>query len=637
MRLFKRFADAISLCVATVLIGSLFALGASTIPVNAQSYSFSVPELKMQAYVQVDGSVRIVYDITFENLGSPIDIVDIGLPHRDYNIGNMSASIDGVALSDIRTSEYIDIGVEIHLGNQAIPAGSRGTLHFEATMPDMVYQDTTNRDHASLRITPTWFDSNSVQGTGTIAVAIHLPPGIEPDEVLYQQEPFTAKALFEDQTVVVWEWTDRRATEAHIVGVSFPQRGMTNVIRMTFLDLVKAWLEDNPGTVFLLGAVAMTLAAILFFRFSGGTGCTVFAILGGGLLLLFINSPITILLAIPVLLAMVIVNETKLRKKKPNTYLPPIAQVEGGGIKRGLTAPEAAVLLELPLNKILTLTVFGLLEKGLVELVKDDPLAVTVSSPFKTWDNAEFRRSSKLRHKHRSDAARAAGTVIHGYEDDFLDQLERNPKKSVADIDFTKAVERLITSSATKMKGFDLSDTKEYYARVITRAMAQAQTIGEVEEREKYLDKYLPWVMMDESYPTVLTTGGYQYWPMWARPAVGRPIMSGSGPSQSAPRSGSGRSLPGRTSAGDVAGSFAGWAENTMGGLAGAILPSSMNLPSAKGGFVNLSGVDKVTGDVFQALSKASSSGKSGGGGGGGCACACAGCACACACAGGGR
>ena len=74
-----------------------------------------------------------------------------------------------------------------------------------------------------------------------------------------------------------------------------------------------------------------------------------------------------------------------------------------------------------------------------------------------------------------------------------------------------------------------------------------------------------------------------------------------------------------------------------MGGMAAAIMPGSMNIPGAKGGFVDLSGADKVTGDIFSALAKASSSGSSGSGGGGSCACACAGCACACACAGGGR
>ncbi|NLF07801.1 MAG: hypothetical protein GX594_07445, partial [Pirellulaceae bacterium] len=90
----------------------------------------------------------------------------------------------------------------------------------------------------------------------------------------------------------------------------------------------------------------------------------------------------------------------------------------------------------------------------------------------------------------------------------------------------------------------------------------------------------------------------------------------------------------GTTSFGDVAASFTGWAENTMGGMASAISPGSLSLSDKSGGFLNLSGVDHVAGEFFSALGKSSGGG---GGGGGGCACACAGCACACACAGGGR
>ena len=36
------------------------------------------------------------------------------------------------------------------------------------------------------------------------------------------------------------------------------------------------------------------------------------------------------------------------------------------------------------------------------------------------------------------------GTVIHGYEHYFLDQLERKPGKAVNDIDFSKPMEHLI-------------------------------------------------------------------------------------------------------------------------------------------------------------------------------------------------
>jgi hypothetical protein len=613
-------------------------VGAPLAPALAQTYNFGVPELRLQAYVQPDASARLVYDITFQNYGSPIDIVDIGLPHEDYDIDTMTASIDGVPLNDIRTSEYIDIGVEIHLGNQAIPNGQRGTLHFEATMPDMVYEDTTDRSNASFQITPTWFDKEAVRGQSTIRVAVHLPEGVEPDEAKYQNEPFTVKAIFEDHTVVAWEWENVPATQPYLVGVSFPQDVMTRVIKMSFIDLVTKWLEDNPQARFFLGLAGFALFAFLFFRFSGGTGLSVFAVLAGGLIFLFVVSILSPLLVIPALIVLIILNETTLKNRKKG-YLPPIAQTEGGGIKRGLTAPEAAVLLEMPLNKILTLVLFGLLEKNVVELVKQDPLTVRVAEPFRTWDNADYRESLKERRKARRRAAQDQGTAIHNYEDAFLDQLERNPDKPVNQINFTEPVERLIKATAEKMKAFDLSDTKDYYRRVIDRAMKQAETIGEVEQQEQYLDKYLPWVMMNDNYPTVLNRGGYHYWPTWARPVRRRTIGSGGGRSGagSRGRAGGRPASGGRTSFGDVAASFSGWAESTMGGMAAAILPNAMNMPTTKGGFVNLSGVDRVTGDVFEALAKASSSGSGGGGGGSSCACACAGCACACACAGGGR
>lgn len=593
-------------------------------PVAAQSYSFGVPDLKMQVYVQPDASVKIVYDITFDNYGSPIDIVDIGVPHSNYSISNMRASINGVNLSTIRKSEYVNPGVEVHLGDQAIPRGSSGTLHFEFSMPDLVFQDTTKKDLASLQITPTWFDSDLVRGTSNIQLVIHMLEGIQPDEILYQDVPFTNKALYQGRAVAVWQWSQGTATKAYRVGVSFPQRGMTRVIKMTLIQLANKWLEDNPTTRLVLGAVAMILFAVLFFRFSGGTGFSVFAILGGGIVFLLFISPISALIAPVIVAPLVVLNERSLKKKR-KTYLPAIAQVEGGGIKRGLTAPEAGVLIEMPLNKVLTLVLFGLLEKGVIEVTKQEPLTVEVTADFRVLSNKSLD-SAKEHRQYRRQVAQEKGTIIHAYEDGYLTLIEQNHGKAVRNIDFAKPTEALIKTTVAKMKGFDLSDTQEYYRRVIDRAMEQASALGEVEAREQYLDKYLPWVMMNDNYPTVLTHRGYHYWPVWAR----GPRIAGA--ASAAPKV-SGPSIGGRTRASDVAGSFAGWAESTMGGMAAAIMPGSLNIPGVKGGFVDLSGADRVTGDIFTALAK-SSGGSSGGGGGG---CACAGCACACACAGGGR
>ncbi|HNT77680.1 MAG TPA: hypothetical protein PKH77_21920 [Anaerolineae bacterium] len=595
----------------------------------AQSYRFAVPELNMQVYVQPDASVKIVYDITFENYGSTIDVVDIGLPHKDYRISTMKASINGVNLGQIYKSEYIDIGVEVHLGSQSIPRGGRGTLHFECTMPNLVYQDTTRKEYASLQITPTWFDANSVQGTGKIQIAIYMLEGISPDDMLYQKEPFTNKAMYQGRAAALWQWTDKKATSAHLVGVSFPKQGMQQVMRMSLFELANKWLIENPVMLFFLGMGGVLLFGFLFFRFTGGTGISLFVILLGVAGLITFAAPFLLLLALPAFVVLIIINETSLKKRR-KTYLPAVAQVEGGGIKRGLTAPEAAVLLEMPLNKVLTLVIFGMLEKGLLRQVQEAPLKVEVVEEFRTIGNPNITTPKERRDFWR-DVAQRKGTVIHAYEEGFLHELEKHPDAPIKSLNFSGPMKALIEITVAKMKGFDLSDTQDYYRRVMTRAMEQAQAIGEIEQREQYLDKYLPWVMLNDSYPTVMTHHSYHYWPRWSHPRHIHGGLSASRPSGSSSRP----AVGGRTTAGDVAGSFAGWAENTMGGLAGALLPGSMNLPGGKGGFIDLSGADRITGDIFEAMAKASAS--SGSGGGGGRSCACAGCACACACAGGGR
>ena len=85
--------------------------------------------------------------------------------------------------------------------------------------------------------------------------------------------------------------------------------------------------------------------------------------------------------SLPAVVVLIGLNEWLLGRRKTH-YMPPIAQVEGGGIKRGLTAPEAAVLLELPVAKVLSLVIFGMLKKGILRQVQADPLLVAVNEPF---------------------------------------------------------------------------------------------------------------------------------------------------------------------------------------------------------------------------------------------------------------
>lgn len=598
----------------------------------AQDYSFSVPLLQMQVFVQPNGTARVVYDITFQNstFGAPIDVVDIGLPNAASarNFASMQASMNGVALDDIRRSEFVDPGVEVHLDGQTIQGGESGTLHFEFVARELIYQDVTRQGFVSLRITPTWYGSQFVEGNSDVKIAIHMLPGIPPEELFYQNTPFTSLARFQDHTVAVWEFNDTRATGPHLVGLSFPERGITSgIIRQSVLDLADLWLRENATLRWVLGALAIGLFGFLFFRFSGGTGISVFVILSAGLIGLFYVSPLVHLCSFIPLAGLILFNELGLRQKRKE-YLPAIAQVEGGGIKRGLTAPEAAVLLEMPLSRVLGLVIFGLLKKRVVTQEKDTPLIVKVADEY-----AMPPQSGKERAAARLKAAQKNGIVLQTYEQGFLDALEAKPGVPVSQIDFGGPMKNLISGVADRMKGFDLSDTQDYYQAIVKRAVTEAQSIGDVPLKEQAIDRNLEWILMDQRHPTILQTGGWNYRPVWTRP-----VVFGGGPSSSAGK-GSSSGPGGRTSFGDVSAGFAGWAENTMGGLASAILPGSLQVNTPRGGVIDLSGADKLTGDIFKAMAESSSKGGRSGGGrsGGGCACACAGCACACACAGGGR
>jgi len=594
-----------------MLIGLALVAG---LPAAAQEWSFAVPEMLLEVTPNPDASITLKYTVVFRcNEGAHmIDVVDMGLPHQGYDISNMSASIDGTPISGIRTSTYIDIGVEVPV-SPAIMPGQTGTFRFEATMPDLVYQDTTNPALASLRITPTWWGSQYVTDTSKIGIVVYLPDSVDLDQVLYQLDtPFDQKLQLQGRKAVAWLFQDVRADGPHMIGVSFPQDWMDRVVRQTPWGLAWKWWKESSGARVLVGILMLVLFSVWYFRVTGGTGTCLYIPLVIVLLVVW-QSPALEALGIPVIALLWLFGDKALAARK-RSYLPPIQSVPGGEIKRGLTAPEAAVILERPLGEALTLVIFGMLQKGLVSMTRDNPLTVEVPEHF------------RITRGQRREVAGRLGTVIRGYEQPFMDSIMERPGVAVQDLDLSKEMRNLVTTSAERMKGFDLERTREYYESIVHKAWKDARLIGDVEKRTQYVDDNIGWLMLDRGYPTHFHhwhSSGYRYSPGWAG--------GGGAPTPSAP---SAPSVGGRTSFSDVAASFAGWSENVAGRMASTMDPVSVGL--VKGGVVNLGGVDKVGMDMLESMAKSSGSG-GGGGGGGGCACACAGCACACACAGGGR
>lgn len=599
---------------------------------EAQAYRFSVPDMKMQVHVWPDASVRIEYEITFQNdrTGRPIDAVDIGLFHGDYDISGMTAFIDGRPLPRIRPSPYVSPGVEIQLGGNAIRPGGSGVFRFTASMPNMVYQDTTRDDYASLRVTPTWFGSQFVVGTTNLQVAVHMPPEVDAEDLLYQDVPFSQTALYDGRAVAYWSFPTTRIIGPHMVGVSFPKEGMERVVKMTRWDLLVLWWEGNETAQMVSGAILIALFAFFFFRLTAWTGWSVFIVMIGLAGWWFYVNPVAHLMSLPFWpFVFGLMHYATRQGRGKQRYLPPIASVEGGGLKRGLTAPEAAVLLEMPIGRVVTLVVFGLLKKGVLKMEKEQPLTVTVEDEFSVDRSVRLVRASEK------------GIVLHAYEHPFIDAIKESAQIAqkggtpLSEIGLSDAIKNLIEHTVERLEGFDIEETKRYYQHIIKRAWSEAESLGEVEQRTKAIDKNLEWMLMQDDYHEGFgrwETRGYTYYPIWIG---GRRRHSGFGGASSSSGLGSiGRA--GGASAGssssftpsfkDVSGSFAGWTENVTGQVASSIMPSSVG---GKSGVLDLSGFDRVTSDVFSAL--AESGGGMGGGG------SCAGCACACACAGGGR
>ncbi|HEX2995858.1 MAG TPA: hypothetical protein VHP14_13615, partial [Anaerolineales bacterium] len=272
-------------------------------------------------------------------------------------------------------------------------------------------------------------------------------------------------------------------------------------------------------------------------------------------------------------------------------YMSPKIAIEGHGIKRGLTAVEAAILMEQPLDKVMTMILFGVVKKGAATVAKRDPLQVEVTSP--------------------------APEGLHDYELNFLDAMKETDTAARRKSLQTMTVS-LVRSVSEKMKGFSRKETIEYYKRIMETAWEQVQKANTPEMQMSFFDQQLEWTMLDRDYDDrsrrIFT--GPVFVPMWwghYDPTFRTGPVATSGGART---SGSGRtSLPGADFAASMVGGVQTFSQKVIG-----------NVQDFTGRVTN----------VTNPPPKPSSSG-SRGGGGRGCACACACAGCACACAGGGR
>jgi hypothetical protein len=540
---------------------------------QAVTYRFQVTKEDVNVFINQDGTASIEYWITFANDASadPIDYVDVGMPNSSYVLSSITADVAGAAIHDIQPSQYVNPGAALGLGSNAIQPGQSGEVHVRiGKVSDLLHPGTQKEaePYASFQFQPNYFGSEYVHDNTDLTVTLILPPGLKETEPRYlppknwpgQQAPLSG---VDNQNRVYYKWNSNQATGSgkYTFGATFPSRMVPS------------------------SAIVAAPAASITFN-NDNLCCAGFFLVFGGIFGLALYSSIW-----------------GARKRKLQ-YLPPRIAIEGHGIKRGLTSVEAAVLMETPIDRVMTMTLFSVIKKGAATVIARDPLKIELHKPLPE--------------------------TLQPYEKDFLAAFEPDLKSAAQRKALQDMTVNLIKSVTEKMKGFSRKETTAYYEDIMKRAWDQVAAGDTPEVKMEKFDEYIGWTMLDKKYDDrtreTFGGGGPVFVPIWwgNYDPVYRPHMSNA----SIPTSvggGSGKTtiqlpnLPGSDFAASMVNGVQSWSAGTILG----------GLTEFTGGVTNRTNPVPVT---------PSTGGYRGGGGGGhSCACACACAGCACACAGGGR
>jgi hypothetical protein len=537
--------------------------------VLAQGYYFHLTTETVHAFWNEDGTLSLDYTFVFENSpsGHAIEFVDVGLPNSNFVESSITADVNGQPAAYVSRSEFegTGVGVAVALGSNSIPPGQRGTVHvYIGTVRDVLYEDSDDDNYASGVFAPAHFVDEIVFGETNLSVTFHLPPGVQPDEPRWHKAPpgfpDEPETDIDDQGRIIYHWQNDNASAArqYFFGASFPKTYVPSsaIVTQGFLER----LGIDPDVI------------IGFLCFGSVIG--------------FI-----------VLMAVIGVASSRKRKMK---YLPPKIRIEGHGIKRGLTAVEAAVVMEQPMDKILTMILFAIVKKDAAQVVSRDPLKLEVKTPQPEG--------------------------LHLYESRFLEAFKEESGRE-RQRELQNMLVQLIKSVGQKMKGFSHKETVVYYRDIMRKAWEQVEAADTPEVKSQKFDEYMGWTMLDKDFedrtqevfrtgPVIIPVWWGRYDPGWSPTrAASRPAPTSTGTGRSAP------SLP-----------------NLPGGeFAASVVTGIQNFSSDVVGDITsfTSRITNKTNPIPKSTSKSSSWSSRGGGSSCACACACAGCACACA--GGGR
>jgi hypothetical protein len=285
-------------------------------------------------WINQDGTIDLLYDITIVCDEGTLHWVEIGQPNGDFEIGQAyDENNNQLSTKDTSSSGQYKIQVDV----RDLEAGESVRFNLTTNVGKMIREDAQNPGNVGMQFTPTWFPVT----VDNLRVRIVSPPGVNQSNLKTLVGVQWDNAETEDGGFAVyWERDDLIPDQRYTFGVSFPK------------EFVQ-YYEPQPN---LLQTLAPWLAVIIAI-------CLVLVVLA-----------------------------LAFRKRK---YLKPIMSVETLGIRRGLTAVEASYLLDMKPNMIVTEILFSLLKKRAVWVTSTDPsVKLRIMVPFVNRSAKEIPQSS---------------------------------------------------------------------------------------------------------------------------------------------------------------------------------------------------------------------------------------------------
>jgi hypothetical protein len=504
---------------------------------GAQSIDYTVDHEWAQIYINQDGTIDLIYNITVSVTSGTMHGFYVGQPNGDFTIGEATDQYGNILFVTDATSGS-DYRIDVTL-NQPLTAGQSVWFQVSTNVAGMISNDTDNPGNYGMQFIPQWISDTPIDD---VRIQIVLPSGVSTGDVKTTQNYYNGTSMVDGQLAVYWERPRIGAGEQFMVGVSFPSSALPNYTPV----------EPSGGIPDL---------------------SIIFPIIFGIIALILVIGVI--------------------RVARKSAYTSPKVSMETLGVKRGLTAVEAAYLLDLKPPQLVTAILYSLLQKRAVWAQETKPsLKLKVLSPY---EDKVGPKDSPLRY----------------YEIDFLRALR--PDGTLDEEKLARTVMFLRDTVEQKMEGFSRKDTVAYYGRIVAEAWTQVEQAGTPELASNAYDQQLLWLMLDPNQRTktetafrdrVFTPNPLWFW-WWYGYTVYHPhptyVPNVSVPAQSGPAP----TIPGAQFANNIATAIESTGNNIV---------------------VNL---EKFANFIVPAPPKASHQPAHKGAN---CVCACAACACACAC-----